>query len=106
MCVHVCVCVRVRVRMSGNFPVNVITEDILTKHKVLICPMCLCRFDAELSAARDETSQERISKEQVARDKATMKSDMDLLQQELNVSYSQLYMHTRTYTQYRIISII
>ena len=89
VCVHVSVC--------GNFPVNVITEDIPTKHKVLICPMCLCRFDAELSAARDETSQERISKEQVARDKATMKSDMDLLQQELNVSYSQLYTHTRTY---------
>lgn len=83
------VCVYVHVSVCDDFSVNVITEDILTKHKVLICPTCLCRFDAELSAARDETSQERISKEQVARDKATMKSDMDLLQQELNVSYSQ-----------------
>lgn len=44
------------------------------------------RFDAELNAARDETSQERIAKEQLSREKNTMKGEMDLLQQELNVS--------------------
>ena len=44
------------------------------------------RFDAELNAARDETSQERTAKEQLAREKATMKADMETLQQEMNVS--------------------
>ena len=44
------------------------------------------RFDAELNAARDETSQERTAKEQLVREKATMKADMETLQQEMNVS--------------------
>ena len=53
-----------------------------------VLTIVLIRFDAELNAARDETSQERIAKEQLAREKATMKSDMDMLQQEMNVSYA------------------
>ena len=63
-----------------------------------------CRFDAELNAARDETSQERIAKEQQSREKATMKSDMDMLQQEMNVSCAlsersvNMYVHTHTHT--------
>ena len=48
------------------------------------------RFDAELKAARDETSQEKVAKEQLAREKATMKSDMDMLQQEMNVSCTHI----------------
>ena len=71
----------------------------------------LIRFDAELNAARDETSQERITKEQLAREKATMKSDMDMLQQQMNMSYAlseqhivcadtRTRMHTRTQYTY------
>ena len=71
-----------------------------------ILTMLLIRFDAELNAAHDETSQERIAKEQLAREKATMKSDMDMLQQEMNVSYALseqrimcTHTHTHTHTQ-------
>ena len=60
--------------------------------------MLLIRFDAELNAARDETSQERIAKEQLSREKATMKSDMDMLQQEMNVSC----VHTHTHAHARM----
>lgn len=60
------------------------------------------RFDTELNAARDETSQERLAKEQLIREKATMKSDADMLQQELNVSSTfnsaRAHAHTRTNT--------
>ena len=66
-------------------------------------------FDDELIAARDETSQEKMAKEQLAREKATMKADMEMLQQELNVSCHALnksgmtlygvYTHTRSCIQ-------
>ena len=63
------------------------TQIVLTYYQI-IYP--LFRFDSELNAALDETSQERIAKEQLSRDKNTMKGEMDLLKQELNVSHHVL----------------
>jgi len=71
--------------------------ELEKKQKKLVCHaytylhitlvLLFLRFDAELNAALDETSQERIAKEQLSREKNTMKGEMDLLQQELNVSF-------------------
>ena len=46
----------------------------------------LCRFDADLNAAKEEATNERLEKEKLAKDKDTLYSEYSELQTKMKVS--------------------
>ncbi len=48
--------------------------------------MCVCRFDSDLSASKEDASNEVLAKEQLAREKDRLHTDFDELKTKLKVT--------------------
>ena len=62
--------------------------------------VCLCRFDADLNAAKDESSSEVQAKEKLAREKEQLQVDFTELKEKIKVQ--QTKMHPFLHTQHTL----